>query len=239
MSSSFDKEKLRQVWLDRQSLATTLLTLFRDTYGQPDEKKDNTIQALDWDPETIVSEIQEDFHITLPQINIDKLMMAILVVTTDRFFQVLDDFIKVCNVFSGGHFDPNEFDPADAVECAWGITEAMLLWPPEDKEELIFSKEICAYVGKVIDDEGLVNPPDILKIGLSETHHKDPGAAFGDDPELSSSVRRVQQEKSDDVRTSVQKRLLLLISQLKDLPLVHGNTEGLIDKMLKILPKAT
>src|ERR1017187_8637838 len=164
---AIDPDKLRHFWSSPDTLATPLLTLFLDAYGQVEEGEESkVIKALHWDPETIVSEIESDFKVSFPPINLDKLMASILIVTTDRFFHPLDDFIRVCNVFSGGRFDPRVFAPADAVGCAWGLTEALLLDPPEDDNHEPFSEEIRAYIGKAIEEEGLIDPPDILKIAL-------------------------------------------------------------------------
>lgn len=225
------------VWKDPSSLATTLLFLFLDAYGQVEEnEEDKTIQALRWDPETILSEIQDDFHVVLPAVNLDKLLAAILVITTDRFFHSVDDFIKVCNVFSGSRFNPHVFDPADAVECAWGMTEALLLSPPDDNDKEIFSGEVSKYVGKVIEYEGMLDPPDILKMAVMDPRRRGLGLHIIEDPALHESVRSIHHSKSEDIRQIVRTRLQLLISQLQGLNLSHGDVSGLVDKMKKVIP---
>ena len=208
---------------DPQMLATPLITLLLDTYGT---------EPLEWDPETISMEIAEDFRITLPRINHDKLMSAILVVTTDRFYKLLPDFITVCNVFSGTPFDPGEFDPADALECAWGITEVLLLDPPEEDDP--FTEEIRRYVGKVVEDEGLLDPPDVLKLGIRSQPL--PGSDFSEDPVMFQAIWGAEKRKSDDIRQAIRSRLGLLLKQMKALPLREGKTDDLIKQLQRSLP---
>ena len=102
-----------------------MLVLAVDTYGT---------ECTKWTPQTIKAEIEDDFHLKLPQPNLERLLAAIQLLTTDDFYIALPDFITLCNVLSGGTFDPRHWDPADAVEIAWGVTEALLISPPESDE---------------------------------------------------------------------------------------------------------
>lgn len=121
------KEAFKQVWLSEQSYATTLLLCYMDAYGS---------EGLDWDPMTIRHEIEEDYGVKLPNKSFNKLMAAINIATTDQFYTSLPDFIDLCNVLSGDVLDPRWFDPADPGECAWGMTEAMFISPPEKKTNI-------------------------------------------------------------------------------------------------------
>jgi hypothetical protein len=120
------KNLLQEAWTSKETFASVLLTLFIDKFGT---------EGLQWDPATIAMEIEEDFHVELPQQSMDKLMVAIQLLTTDRFFKSLPDFINFCNILDGDTYNPDMWDPADAEEVAWGITEALLISPPDDEDE--------------------------------------------------------------------------------------------------------
>lgn len=147
----------QEAWKSRETFASVLLTLFLDKFG---------IEALDWDPATITLEIEEEFDVELPQLALDKLLVAIQILTTDKFFKSLPDFVTFCNVLGGDTYRPDMWDPADAEEVAWGITEALLISLPEDDDKEPFTDEVRGYVGAVLDSEGIINAPDILRIAL-------------------------------------------------------------------------
>src|SRR5690606_21189804 len=109
----------------------TLLAIAVDTYFDPDPKigAGHIVGSNRWSPETIAMELEDDYNIRIPQLNRDKLFMAISLVTSDDFFCRLRRFIDACNVLSGSELS-SAFDYADAMECAWGMTEALLIQPP-------------------------------------------------------------------------------------------------------------
>ena len=106
--------------------ATGLLIIVMDRLGS---------DVLQWDPETISLELSQELGVELPPANFNKLMAAIELVTSDVFYTSLPDFIRLCNVLYNGTLSALAFDPADAAEIAWGITEALLIWPPEDNDD--------------------------------------------------------------------------------------------------------
>lgn len=218
-------EAMRQVWLSEQSYATTLLLCYIDTYGS---------EGLDWDPMTVRHEIEEDFNIKLPSKSFNKLMAAINVATTDQFYTSLPEFIDLCNVLSGDVLDPRWFDPADPGECAWGITEAMFISPPDKEDENPFSQDIVGYIAEALKAHGIQNPPDVLKIGLrgdAGQVAENVAQTFSDDPEMYSAVWKVQQEKSDEIRAFVKSNLRGLIDQIGKLSLKNGNAADAVKRM--------
>lgn len=224
-------EARKAVWLNADSFATTLLTLFIDTYGT---------EAFEWDPKTIESEIESDYGIKLPRNILDRLMAAIAVVSTDSFFQSLPDFINLCNVLSGDSFDPTVFDPADAGECAWGMTEALMLSPPEDDEQEPFAQEIVDYISEMLKSEGILTPPDILKVGLRKDYKEVIEKVkydFSDDPEMFQAIFETEQSKTQDINDMIKARLAAMVQQLEKLPLANGDASGAARKLLASLPK--
>jgi hypothetical protein len=212
----------KTLWIDPGSFGTTLLVLFVDTYGTA---------GFDWLPETRLAEIEADFNVALPQANFDRLETAIKIVTGEDFYKSLPDFINFCNVLCGDILEPNQWNPADAGEIAWGVTEALLLSPPEEDEP--FTDEIRAYIGKALDAEGIMQPPDVLRIAMRDS---DPVATvstdFSDDPEMFNMVYQFEQGKTDDINDDVRQSLQALSAQLDKLPLRGGDTSQAVQRLL-------
>lgn len=213
------------VFSDPNAFATTMLVSLIDAYGT---------EALRWSPQTIRMETEQDYNFRWRDDNFDRLMAGIILITTDRFYRSLPDFIELCSVLSGGSASPGVFAPADASECAWGITEALLLDPPDDDEP--FDKDIQAYIGKVTEMEGIITPPDILRIGLrdqdlkAKVHYN-----FSDDPEMFAGIYDAEASKTEEINMLMKERLALLLNQLAKLQLVNGNTGTIAKRMLSNL----
>jgi hypothetical protein len=208
------KKVLQEAWKSRETFGCVLLTMFIDKFGT---------EAIEWDPGTITMEIEEEFDVDLPQLTLDRLMVAIQLLTTDRFFKSLPDFITFCNVLGGDEYNPELWDPADAEEVAWGITEALLIAPPEEDDP--FTDEIRAYIGSVLDGEGIINPPDILRIALRRARVSPSIEDFSDDPEMFSAVYDLEAGKTEDINQTIKFKTKLLVAQLRALNLENGRTE--------------
>lgn len=218
------KKILQEAWKSRETFGCVLLTMFLDRFGT---------EGLTWDPATITLEIEDEFDVDLPQLSLDRLIVAIQLLTTDRFFKNLPDFISFCNVLGGDEYNPELWDPADAEEVAWGITEALLIAPPEENDP--FTEEIRAYIGAVLDSEGIINPPDILRIALREARVSPSIEDFSDDPEMFNAIYDLESGKTEDINQTIRLKTKLLIAQLKALSLENGKTET----VAKILEQAT
>jgi hypothetical protein len=212
----------QEAWKSRDTFASVLLTLFLDKFGT---------EALQWDPTTITLEIEDEFDVELPQLALDKLLVGIQILTSDRFYKSLPDFIAFCNVLSGDTYRPDMWDPADAEEVAWGVTEALLIYPPEDNDEEPFTNEIRAYIGAVLDREGLINPPDILRIALRQARVSPSIDDFSDDPTMFNAVYDLEEGKRADIENTIRMRTKMLAAQFRALKLDNGNVEHIV-KML-------
>lgn len=219
---TYPRAYTREVLSDPNTFATTMVVALMDFYGA---------EFFSWAPETIRLETEADFSFKWPDANFDRLMAGIALVTTDRFYKSLPDFIDLCNILSGASATPGVFDPADAAECAWGITEALLLGPPDDDEP--FTEEIRAYIGKVVEMEGIITPPDILRIGIVSADKKfTVQTGFSDDPEMFNAIWDTEASKTEEINQLIKDRLTLLVHQLAALQLRNGSTEEIAKKML-------
>jgi hypothetical protein len=210
------------MWTNPDAFTTTLLVLFLDKYGT---------EGLKWDPATIAMEVEQDFGVALSGPNFDRLMTGVQLLVTDDFYKSLPTFIAFCNVLAGGSWNPELWDPADALEIAWGITEALLISPPEDEEP--FTEEIRAYIGYTLDAEGIMQAPDVLRIAARNTQafvQND----FSDDPEMFAAMYAVEQEKTNEINKIVRFRFGLLAKQLEGLELRTGDARGIVRHLSQV-----
>lgn len=212
----------QEAWTSQETFGAVLLALFLDAFGT---------EALEWDPGTIAMEIEDEFNIDLPSGTFDRLMVAIHILTTDRFYKNLPEFITFCNVLDGEEYRPDIFDPADAEEVAWGITEAVLISPPDESDPEPFSDEIRAYIGAVLDREGIINPPDILRIALRAARVSPSIGDFSDDPEMFNAVYDLEAGKTEDINRTIVLRTQLLAEQLAALNLQNGNAKQVAEML--------
>ncbi len=227
LPATLDSQLIRTAFLSPESFATTLLTVFVDIYGT---------EAFNWDPETIRMELQDDLHIQIPTANFDRLMAAINLVTADDFYKSLPDFITYCNVLSGDAYDPRTWDPAEAAEIAWGITEGLLISPPDENDEQPFADEIVAYIGQALNQEGIMKPPDVLQIAIrTQNPPAFVAGEYSDDPDMFNSIYDFETSKTEEINRVVKQALQQLIRQLEVLPLRSGSTSGAVQQMLQSL----
>lgn len=228
--------QIRHLLESGDAYATTLLVLCWDAFCDVGDRGDEWMQ---WHPAAMRINVQERFGVTLPEITFDRLMAAVSIVTTDEFFQNLRSFVPLANVLAGSEFDPETFDPADSAECAWAVTEALLLSPPDDDAKTpVFSEEIRKYIGRVLHQEGYVTPPDVLRIAIDGDFSAQVTYDFGEDPEMFGMIHNVQTGKTDDIERVVRESLLEMALQLKTLTLRHGHTDEVEALVQKAVTKA-
>jgi hypothetical protein len=205
-------------WLaDPDAFTTTLLTVLIEAYGT---------EAIAWAPETILMELQDDFNVQLPKVNMDKLVVGISLLTSDDFYRRPSRFVQMCNVLAGSELSA-AFDRADAVELAWGMTEAVLLAPPEPDDENPFSNEIRAYIGQVLAEEGVHNPPDLLQLGISPHQYGSGGGLDAEDPEMFAAQYGIRADRSAEIKEMLEDNLQELLQQVATF---SGSTK---DELLK------
>lgn len=214
------KARLGGLLRSEDTYATVLVTILLDMYGT---------DALQWSPDTIVMEFKDDFAVELPKANVDRLMAAVGILTTDDFYKRLPVFVQYCNILSGDEFSPHTFNPADPAECAWGIVEAMLLSPPDEDEP--FTEEIRAYIGKALDDAGVKNAPDVLGIALRDSWEADFSGMSLQDPAMFGAEFQGAQEREQEIVATVKQNMQELIQQLSQLPLQNGRTQDLMERL--------
>jgi hypothetical protein len=217
---------LKAAFSNPKSFGATLLAAYVSAYG---------VEGLEWDVEAIRLNIQSDFGVELSDELLARLSMAIAIATSNIFFVSLPDFIDICNVLSGDILDPTVFDPADAEEIAWAITEALIIDPPDDDNTDPFVPEIIGYIQEVLKAEGILNPPDILRLGISDKFAFDNVAnEWSTDPVMFEAITKFEQDRTEDINETLRERLFELVAQLEALQ-IAGFSANTTKKLLQAL----
>lgn len=218
MPTSERRVLLQTILTADEAFGATMLILAADRW--PPDPKGQHQGCFDWTRQTLQLELNAVFGCHVAEGNIDRLMAAISIVTTDRFFQDPRTFIELANVLSGSDLEPGVFEPADSVECAWAITEALLLVGRQDHEP--FSDEVRLVIGKAVSDDGLVAPPDVLRIAMGHVAIDTIATDWADDPEMFSGIYKTQQDRSSEITDVLRDSLERLLEQIRILPLELG-----------------
>jgi hypothetical protein len=123
------------------------------------------------------------------------------------------------------------WDPADAEEIAWGVTEALMIEPPDENDPDPFTNEIRSYIGAVLDSEGIINPPDILRIAMRNNNVSKNMTDFSDDPEMFNAVYDLEAGKTEDINNTLRMKTKLLAEQMAALNLKNGNTQNVVEML--------
>ncbi len=211
------------------TFATTILLLACDRFGT------ECLTPDVWSRETFRMELMREYGAAPSSGNLDRLMAACDIVTSDAFYADVDTFVRHCNVLAGSDADFETVDVASVDECAWGVTEATLLWPAERET---FAPEVAAYLKERLKYEGFTRPPGILA-HLVTSAELSVESDFADDPVLYSAVGQAGRSKATEVEQGVTADARELLDQLKPLRLRNGDQDKFITKMRRIIDAST
>ena len=216
----------QDAFADPGSFTTTLLVAYMDEFGT---------EGLHWDAVTIAMTLEQWRGKDTSAIQFDKLMAGVSVLTSDAFYQNLPDFLVLVNSLNGKGASHGVFDPPDAAELAWALSEGVLLSPPERDDEEPFCPEIRAYIGKTLDREGIMSPPDVLAIGTraGSSRLSSVVAEYADRPDLLAAIRHVEDHKTADITATIKTGLHTVFEQLDDLQLTSGDARALLERLQK------
>lgn len=181
------------------------------------------LDAIHWSPATICLEIADETGAEPDPFAFERLMGAVGVLISDAFYRSLPDFVRLTLALRA---EPGE-TIADTVDCAISLTEAGMINPPDKNEEQPFSPEILAYLGAILDREGILVAPDILQIAtrneprLLERASRD----FSDDPEMFATIESYEKDKTESINAAVKDHVVTIMKQLEGLQLRTGRTQ--------------
>ena len=197
---------------------TSLILVLIDEYGT---------EALEWDPETIKLEIEEDFHVDLPNDSLDKICAGCQIIGSDSFYKSLPDFIEFCNILSDDSCDYETWAPADVYDIVSAMAEVRLISPPLGPIEEMLDPEIAGYITVELRDAHVIEPPECLSfIPASALAINDIGKV-SDDPDMFSAGYETALEASDELQLYETALLQRLLQELSELQLEHGDLSWL------------
>lgn len=225
-SSNTRISKLRDILENEDTFATTLLAICVDAFGT---------EFFEYDPETTWLGLAEIYGAELPRANKDKIQAMTLVYTTDIPLISVEAFNFVCNVLSGSEANFKHWDPLSPEEAIWGIYEMLLhigIDRDKNEEPPEFGHEVRRYLGIILFNDGIFDPPDILRI--AEMPDRSNLDQWTDEPVIFNAVWDKAQTEKRALLEFLAARLEEMMSELNDvLPQLEHYDEEAWDKFAK------
>lgn len=184
----------RDIYLDKDAPGFVLLGITLKKYG---------VESLEYDPELLHYQIDKDYDIKIPDLNMDKLQAAMIVMQTNHFYDDWRVFETCCHLFHNELVEADIVNPLDAEDIAVGLAEATLIKSCviDDASELQFDDEIRAYAGKIFWDYGLSTAPTIFRDAIMPNS---PGSAEND-PNKNEALRELFDHHSTAIMDYMEK----------------------------------
>lgn len=212
----------RNQWLlDPRTYTTSILALLKDEFGE---------EVLQWDPATIELELRAIGIANPPSMLMDKIHAGSALFTSNLYFVSLETFVATVLAMTNNPTDTSSMAIPDLDEIIWSITEARLLLGKIYEEES-FGHDVARLVGKLLADEGIYAPPEILRFAEYPEAEIANLAAYGRilEGEAAAIDAQVQfeqmHEASADLERVAMEKLQELFDQLRQLPLSTRNDE--------------
>lgn len=199
-----------ELWHSKRGFGSALLIACIDDFG---------LECLNWEPETLEITVREKYG-DVDRDSVERLMAAVGVLTSNMFTQDVIALCMTCATLDFERTGGESFVPAGLDEIMWGLTEARLLLGGLDDKD--FSDEVCIYVGKLLADEGLENPPDTLSFAV----RNDTGVdleTLADLPELSAMFEEDQAASKSALDMVAMEKLRMLLEQIDELKLATSD----------------
>lgn len=197
--------------------------------------------VINWDPETIQTEIHGRLGVDLDQLTSNKLNAALGLLSGNMYFKSLPGFCAVNSALSFKSITPAEFQGCMIDDIAWGVTEAKLIMGSEDFDSQEFTHDIRHYTGEMLSLAGITSPPDFLgfaEFRVQETDERD--VVLDDDPVMSAMYWDRQQSELDSLNSFVAGNMERLLQQLMLLPVsnaaeLQGKAQEALTRLRKSL----
>jgi len=179
-------------------------------------------EAMDWDPETINTELAERFHADPSRSLMDRINAALALMTTDLYYRSLEAFTTINTAFANGPVSSTEFNWNNLDDVMWGLTEARLLEGGEEFDKREFSHDISRYVGKLLADDGIGRPPKIMKFAeFDERQVDERNLVLSSDLMAMEAFWRRNDELVSELEKAAMDRLDVVFQQVESLPLAN------------------
>jgi hypothetical protein len=198
---------------DPDLFASSALLILVDQFGT---------EAMDWEPETLNTELADKFGIEPSRALMDKLNAALALLTTELFYKSLEAFTTVCMALSSGVVSSRTFNMADLDDVMWGVTEARLLEGKEVFDAADWSHDIARYVGVLLSQEGIARPPKILNFAEQDPREvEERDLILAADLMMAEAYWRRNDEAAGELEQVAMAKLDQLFQQVESLPLAN------------------
>lgn len=197
------KENKKRLLASEDCFGLVAAAILIDDYGT---------EALNWLPEVIAEALEENYS-EINQTVENKLFAAVHVLTNDDYRILPDRFLLICNALTKGI---NEDRTSDLFNISWGLVEAELLDPPEEKKKKpAYSSTILKIVELAHLDYGIyVSAPTLRLSGININLMPEALEDFANDPEGLANVAEVIKSKTIIQEDWLRARLRELQSQI-------------------------
>ena len=136
---------------------------------------------LEWEPETLWSEIEREFHAQCSDTVKSKIMALRAFKLTDRFFTDAHVFENTCLAVNDLPYDIDLFEPVAVEELEYALRALLPL------KKRAFSREVQGYVQACCRRDGLIKYPAMLAFAQPEP-----------DTEYRDLIRVIQPKRNDN-----------------------------------------
>ena len=208
---------------DKNTFTTTLMAIMYQEYGT---------EFLDWDPLTINLSIKRDFKVTPSQDNKDKIQAGSIIIGDVSFYQDFEVFATACGVVAMSGYSTDTLVPPDLDDVAWTCLEAKLL--DDEFSGNMFSDDIKRYVGILLDEEGIYDPPSLLDFAVYPKGRRISDSLVAEDETLSKAMLSMQKDKKRDFAKILRDKTVELFGELRDLSIEGKNVEYIKQAMERL-----
>ena len=207
--------------LDPDTFTTSVLAILKDEYGD---------EFMEWDPATIEIELRALGVKEMPEHLANKINAGTALFTSNLFFVSLETFIATTLVLNNIPVTTESMLLPDIDDILWAATEVRLLLG-KDYPENEYGHDIARLTGKLLADDGIYTPPQLLEfaeypeneIANMESYGK---GLEGTPAAIDAQVQFDQmRENASNLELQANKKLQELLSQLLELPLATKNDE--------------
>lgn len=184
---------------DVEAPASVAVIILSDHFGSFD--------WFNWEPDVLYQEVLDDFRVRMPQSVRDKIWALVTALTTDLFYNDAVVFNHIANALGDGPTNMTDFEPATPEELAWSVIEVGIN-DSDTGDDLVFSPEVRAYVGRVLEEHDLGPVPP-----LEWADAKTPPLPT-DDPVIAKLTMDDRTQKIADIQHYTNERLMQLKTEL-------------------------
>lgn len=212
------RQSLADWLLDDATFTTSIALILTDVY--------EGIEWTEWDPHTVEAELRQGFRLNdVPRTLMDRIQAASVLYTTNLFQVSFETFNVICQVLNGDVAVTDRLVPANLADVNWGVVEARTL-TGDDWKTAPFSHDIARYVGVLLDQKNISEPPHLLRFAEYPDKTDDFESLQPlEDPLWAADDLNRQVDATAEINQDVHEKLRALLRQVAELPIQTDQEE--------------